>query len=41
MAEIQKWGFGAAPFKSDTLNKNKAALKYVLNYIDNQLIKKI
>lgn len=40
MAEIQKWGFGAAPFKPDTLNKNRTALKYLLSYIDNQLIKK-
>lgn len=39
MAEIQKRGFGAAPFKPDILNKNKAALKYVLNYIDDQQIK--
>lgn len=40
MAEIQKWGFGAAPFKQDTLNKNKVALKYVLKYFDNHLTKK-
>lgn len=40
MAEIQKWGFGAAPFKQETINKNKRALRYVLSYIDNQLIKK-
>lgn len=40
MAEIQKWGFGAAPFKPDTLNKNRTALKYLLSYIDNRLIKK-
>ena len=40
MAEIKKWGFGAAPFKSETLNKNRAALKYVLNYIDKQSIKR-
>lgn len=40
MAEIQKWGFGAAPLKPDTLNKNRTALKYLLSYIDDQLIKK-
>ena len=40
MAEIKKWGFGAAPFKPETLNKNKAALKYVLKYIDKQAITK-
>lgn len=40
MGEMQKWGFGAAPFRPDTLNKNRTALKYLLSYIDNPLIKK-
>lgn len=40
MAEIKKWGFGAAPFKPETLNRNKTALKYVLIYVDKQSIKK-
>lgn len=31
MAEMKKRGFGAVPYKPETLNKNKAALKYVLN----------
>ncbi|MBD5455140.1 MAG: GIY-YIG nuclease family protein [Lachnospiraceae bacterium] len=38
MAEIKKWGFGAAPYKLDTLNKNRRALKCVLSYIDKQSI---
>mgnify|MGYP006879952048 CR=1 FL=1 len=37
MAEVQKWGFGAAPFKPDTLNKNRTVLRYLLSYIDTVL----
>lgn len=40
MAEVKKWGFGAAPFKPETYNKNKTAIKCVLYFIDKQTIKK-
>lgn len=38
MAEIKKWGFGAAPYKADTLCKNRTALECVLRYVANQQI---
>lgn len=38
MAEVKKWGFGAAPFNPETYNKNKTAIKYVLHFIDKQSI---
>lgn len=40
MAEVKKWGFGAAPFKSETYNRNGAAIKCVLYFIDKQSIKR-
>ena len=40
MAEVQKWGFGAAPFKPEKKKKNRTVLRYLLSYIDNQPIKK-
>lgn len=38
MAEIKKWGFGAAPYKADILCKNRTALECVLRYVANQQI---
>lgn len=40
MAEVKKWGFGAAPFKSEAYKKNKAAIKFVLSFIDKQSVEK-
>ena len=37
---IKKWGFGMAPEKTTTINKRNFAIKYVIDLIDNQKIRK-
>ena len=36
----KKWGFGMAPEKATTITKRNFAIKYVINLIDSQKIRK-